>query len=347
MSMASDETSSPSELLASARRGDQRAFELLGERHRREVYLHCYRMLGSLHDAEDVVQETFLRAWRSIRGFEGRASFRAWLYRIATNTCLNALASRGRSRRILPYDRAPPADAMPQGSPASDVDWLEPWPDSLQETVEDEAAAPDVRYEMREAIRLAFIAAIQHLPPRQRAVLLLRDVMGWSARESAALLDTSVASVNGALQRARATMRGRYTRAEPTISGTITDEQYALLDRYRRSWENADVSAFVELLQEDAVITMPPWPQWYAGREAIGRFFSWTFRPEGHAPFRLKRITANAQPAFAFYGQWPDQEWRAHSIQVITLDGNTISAMTSFVSPELFPAFGLPPRLAP
>src|SRR5438034_1644739 len=203
-------------LLASAKGGDRRAFQQLTEPHRRELLVHCYRMLGSFHDAEDLVQETLLRAWRGLKSFDGRASTRYWLYRIATNACLNALATRASASRVLPETESPATEQMPDREPASDIAWLEPYPDSALEQIADEAPGPDVRYEMREAVQLAFIAAIQLLPPRQRAALLLRDVLGWSAADVARLLDASVASVNGALQRARAMIDKRFPTGRPS-----------------------------------------------------------------------------------------------------------------------------------
>jgi RNA polymerase sigma-70 factor, ECF subfamily len=300
-------------------------------------------MLGSFHDAEDLVHETFLRAWRGLQRFEGRVSFRNWLYRIATNACLNALASRARARRVLPETQGPPSDQMPDPEPASDIAWLEPYPDAALEGLADTAPGPDARYEMHEAVQLAFIASIQLLPPRQRAALLLHDVLGWSAAESARLLDASVASVNSALQRARATLERRLPAGRPSVPPGPNDQQRALLERYVRTWETADVDGFVALLREDAVLSMPPWRQWYLGRDAIGTFFAWTQRLGRRGRFRLTPTAANRQPAFAFYSRGgPGAEWRAHSIQLLTLQDESISAMTSFVAPPLFAAFGLP-----
>jgi RNA polymerase sigma-70 factor, ECF subfamily len=315
------------------------------ERHRRELQVHCYRMLGSFHDAEDLVQETFLRAWRGIDGFEARASIRGWLYRIATNACLNVLASRARASRVLPDMQGPAFDRMPDPAPASDVPWLEPCPDVAIEGAAAMPPGPDARYELREAVRLSFIAAIQSLPPRQRAVLLLHDVVGWSAAEVADLLDGSVASVNSLIQRARATLDARLPEGRTSVTSSPTDRQRALLDRYLRSWESVDVASFVDLLQEEAVLSMPPWPHWYRGRAAIGTVFSWTARLGGHGPFRLVPTGANGQPAFAFYSRFQGTEWRAHSIQVLTLDGDAVAEMTSFITPSLFGAFGLPATL--
>jgi RNA polymerase sigma-70 factor (ECF subfamily) len=297
-------------LLASAKGGDRRAFQQLTEPHRRELLVHCYRMLGSFHDAEDLVQETLLRAWRGLKGFDGRASTRYWLYRIATNACLNTLATRASAGRVLPETESPATEQMPDREPASDIAWLEPYPDSALEQIADDAPGPEARYEMREAIQLAFIAAIQLLPPRQRATLLLTDVLGWSAAESARLLDSSVAAVNSALQRARTTLEERLAGRPRRVAAAASEEQRALLERYVRAWESTDVDGFTALLKEDAVMSMPPWRQWYRGRAAIATFFAGTGRPGGHAPFRLVPTAANRQPAFAINSCGQSPEWR-------------------------------------
>jgi len=341
--MVAAEMPDPATLLAFAKRGDRDAFQRLAEPHRRELQLHCYRMLGSFHDAEDLVQETFLRAWRGLSRFEERASFRSWLYRIATNACLKVLASRARPRRVLPETQGPPFVQMPEGGPATEIAWLEPYPDAALEGIADTAPGPDARYEMREAVQLAFVAAIQHLPPRQRAVLLLHDVLGWSATETGRLLDASVASVNSALQRARATLEKRLPAGRQSNQPVPDDRQRALLERYVRAWESADVNSFVALLREDAVLSMPPWREWYRGLEAIRAFFVWAWRPGGHGPFRLVPIAANGQPGFAFYSRGGNgQEWRAHSIHLLMLRDTSIASLTFFVNPQLFPMFGLP-----
>ena len=329
-------------LLASAKSGDRHAFQQLSEPHRRALRVHCYRMLGSFHDAEDMVQETLLRAWRGLQGFDGRASTRYWLYRIATNACLNALATRASAGRVLPETESPATEQMPDREPASDIAWLEPYPDSALDRIADDAPGPAARYEMREAVQLAFIAAIQLLPPRQRAALLLSDVLGWSAAESARLLDSSVAAVNSALQRARATLEERLPGGPPRTAVAASDAQRALLERYVRAWESTDVDGLTALLKEDAVMSMPPWKQWYCGRAAIAAFFVGTGRSGGHAPFRLVPTAANRQPTFAFYSRWQGPEWRFHSIQLLTLHGDTIAAMTSFVMPALASVFDLP-----
>jgi RNA polymerase sigma-70 factor (ECF subfamily) len=333
----------PSTLVDSAKKGDRDAFQQLTEPYRRELQLHCYRMLGSLHDAEDLVQETFLRAWRGLNGFEGRASFRGWLYRIATNACLNAIASRVSGRRVLPEMHGPPSDQPPDGEPATEVAWLEPYPDTALEGIADTAPSPEARYEMREAVQLAFIAAIQHLPPRQRAILLLRDVLGWTAGETAALLDASVASVNSALQRARTTLAKGFPTGRPCDNPAPDDRQRALLEGYVQAWESADLDGFAALLKEDAILSMPPWPQWYLGRKAIRAFLDWAWDSPGISSSRLVPIAANRQPAFALYRRGTeDPELRAHGINLLTLQDNAIAVLTVFRDPRLFAAFGLP-----
>ncbi|HLW93465.1 MAG TPA: sigma-70 family RNA polymerase sigma factor [Roseiarcus sp.] len=326
-------------------RADQ-AFERLAEPLRREIKLHCYRMLGSLHEAEDLVQETYLRAWRGFDSFERGTAFRAWLYRIATNACLNALASRRHMQRFLPDLKGPAAAnvQMPEGAPPTDVAWLEPYPDADLEGIADDAPNPEARYTSREAVQLAFVAAIQQLPPRQRAALMLCDVLGWAVAEVATLLGGSTASINSALQRARETLAKRYPDGRPPAALRPDAAQQKLLGRYLKAWEGHDLDGFVALLKEDATFTMPPWLQWYAGREAIGSFFALAWKTCGG--LRLVPIAANGQPAFAVYEcSGPNAQWAAHSIHVLTLQDDIISTLTIFtppVGPQLFPAFGLP-----
>jgi RNA polymerase sigma-70 factor (ECF subfamily) len=319
------------------------AFEQLAEPFRRELKLHCYRMLGSLHEAEDLVQETYLRAWRSFDSFEG-GSFRAWLYRIATNACLNALASRKHVQRLLPDQLAPATALMPDGAPATEVAWLEPYPDSNLNEIADDAPNPGARYASREAVQLAFVAVIQQLPPRQRAALLLCDVLGWAAAEAATLLGGSVASINSALQRARETLAKRYPDSRMPVASRPNPAQQKLLGRYLQAWEGHDLDGFVALVKEDATYTMPPWLQWYAGREAIGSFFAMAWKTCGG--LRLVPTAANGQPAFAVYERaGADGQWIAHSIHVLALEDDMISTLTLFVpptGPRLFHAFGLP-----
>lgn len=328
-----------------------RSFERLTGPFRRELKVHCYRMLGSLHEAEDLVQETYLRAWRSFDTFDGTGSLRAWLYRIATNACLNAIAGRKSAKRLLPDQHGAATLQMPDGKPATEVAWLEPFPDAELDQIADDAPNPEARYAAGESVRLAFIAAIQQLPPRQRAVLLLCDVLGWSAAETAVLLDGSIASINSALQRARETLSGHYpgdhSGVIPRPLAPPTQAQQELLGRYMRAWETLDVSALVALLKEDAIYTMPPVAQWYSGRDAIRAFFDWAWK--FYSGCRLIPTSANGQPAFAAYTRMgADPQWKAHSIHLPELDQDGIVRLTLFVKPggpELFSAFGLPPIL--
>ena len=339
----SDRVSSAA-LAAGSNTHHNRAFEQLVEPFRREIKLHCYRMLGSLHDAEDLVQETYLRAWRSFDSFEGRGSLRSWLYRIATNACLNAIASRKHASRTLPDQWGKATTRMPDGTRSADVAWLEPYPDVYLEDIPDDAPGPDARYAAREAVQLAFVAVVQQLPPRQRAALLLCDVLGWSALEAASLLGGSTASINSALQRARETLSKRYPEGRSAVSSPVTPAQQEVLARYLQAWETLDVDALVALLKDDATYTMPPVSEWYSGRTAIGSFFRWAFKP--YDSFRLVQTAANRQAAFAAYSRnSPDQPWAAHSIHVLSLVSDEISRITLFakpVGPDLLSHFGLP-----
>jgi RNA polymerase sigma-70 factor (ECF subfamily) len=321
-------------VVARARAGDGDAFALLVGPYRQGVHLHCYRMLGSLQDAEDLLQETLLRAWRALDGFEERSSFRGWLYRIATNACLDAL--KRRHRRLLPDALSPPADPAAAAAPAADAAWLEPYPDVLLNA--HEAADPERRYETRETIELAFITAIHCLSPRQRSVLLLRDALGFSARETAAMLDASVASVNSALHRARTVVDAR----DPANRDmTVADRESTLVASYVRAWEAADVDALVALLCEDARVTMPPTPSWYLGREAIARFLTGFFAGEDGSDTQLVRTAANRQPALAVFARRPGDVYRPLALKVLTVEGGAIAAITGFADPRLFPLFGL------
>lgn len=319
-------------------------FEKLAEPLRRELKVHCYRMLGSVHEADDLVQETYLRAWRSFDSFEPGTSMRAWLYRIATNACLNALASRKSARRLLPDQVRGATEQMPPGAPATDVAWLEPLPDSNLTGIADEAPDPEARYTSRESVQLAFVATIQQLPPRQRAVLLLCDVLGWAAAEAATLLGSSTASINSALQRARETLDKHYPQGRPLAAPQPDRAQRELVSRYVKAWEGHDLDGFVALLKEDATVVMPPWLEWYAGREIIRSFFgsSWKTCNGLH----LVPTAANGQPALAVY-EWNGsvRVWEAHSIHVLTLEQGAIATMTLFLEPRLLEVFGLPLQL--
>lgn len=323
------------------------AFAARFERHRGELQVHCYRMLGSFEDSEDLVQETFLRAWRKRASFgsDGRSSFRAWLYRIATNACLDVL--RTQPRRVLPPQVAAAADPAAPPPPPADLPWLQPYPDRLLEPVSPAEDEPGSVVVARETIELAFIAAIQHLPPRQRAVLILRDVLGWPAKDTASLLDVSVGSVNSALQRGRATLRDRLgeRRTDWARSSEPNEEERELLRRYVDAHERADADALAELLREDARLTMPPHPAWYAGRTAILIAARQGFDPEfGH--LRTLVAAANRQPAAAHYLRPPgESEHRPLALDVLRIEDGRVAEITSFVFPGLFPAFGLPPTL--
>lgn len=330
-------------LVAAARSGDERAFADLAARYHREIHLHCYRMLGSFADAEDLVQETLLRAWRGLPRFEERASVRAWLYKIATNACLKALARR--PRQFAPPRLGPPASGGAQASPpTAEVLHLQPYPDALLDLARD--TDPAARYLEREGVELAFIVAIQHLPPRQRAVLIMREVLGWSAAECADLLDITVPAVTSALQRARA----RVAKLDPdgaTPQPFSNELERSLLRRYVDAWHRADIAALVALLREDAVMTMPPSPTWFLGREAIGAFFA--SRPaDGESIDRLRLVEtrANRQPTLAAYRIGDDGVYQPYGLMVLTIDGDSISEITGFLEQGLFPAFGLPTALA-
>jgi RNA polymerase sigma-70 factor (ECF subfamily) len=332
------------ELVGAASAGDQEAFRRLFDEHRRAIHVHCYRMLGSLHDAEDATQETFLRGWRRLGTFEGRSTLRSWLYGIATNACLDMLERR--SKRVLPHDVTPAADPHADVQPpATEIPWLEPYPDVLLED-----ADPSVVVFARETIELAFLAAIQHLSPKQRAVLILRDVLHWSASEVAELLDTSAAAVNSALQRARATLsrRAPASHLDAAASRASDEDEQRLLQRYVRAWEHADVAALVALLKEDATMTMPPVPSWYAGREAIGAFFAThVFGPAGVGETRLVVTRANRAPALAVY-HWNEEEdvFRPLGIKIFAIAEGAIATISGFSDTSLFPLFQLPPALS-
>jgi RNA polymerase sigma-70 factor (ECF subfamily) len=322
---------------------EESAFAALVERHRGELQVHCYRMLGSFEESEDLVQETFLRAWRkrATFGSDGRTSFRAWLYRIATNACLDVL--RSRPRRVLAPQVAAADPAAPP-SPPADLPWLQPYPDRLLEPTAPADDEPGAVVVARETIELAFLAAIQHLPPRQRAVLILREVLGWSAKDTASLLEASIASVNSALQRARATLRDHLPerRTEWAPSSAPSREERELLRRYLQAHERADADALAELLREDARLTMPPHPTWYAGRKAILIASQKGFDPEFG---RLRSVVAgaNMQPAAAHYLRRPgESKYWPLALDVLRIEGGCVAEITSFVFPGLFPAFGLP-----
>jgi RNA polymerase sigma-70 factor (ECF subfamily) len=327
---------------AMLRSGDEAAFAALSEPFRRQLHVHCYRMLGSFDDAEDLVQETLLRAWRGRAGFEGRSTVRTWLYRIATNACLDFLESK--SRRLQSLDG-------PQGEAPNAVEWLQPYPDRLLDQIASSASGPDALVIARETIELAYLAAIQYLPPRQRAVLILRDALGWSAKETAELLDDSVASVNSALFRARSLMRKRLSkrRLEWSRAATPTTDERKLLERYMDATDRADSAALAVLLRDEVRLTMPPFPTWFQGRDEIVLAFELsTERGSSSYLGRLRTVAtaANRQPAVAAYVQRPgDSQYRALGVDVLRLEGDRVIEITRFVNADLFAAFGLPSTL--
>ena len=327
--------------LTRARAGDEDAFRELTDPYRRELQLHCYRILGSLQDAEDLLQETLVAAWRGLEGFEGRSSVRAWLYRIATNRCLNMLRDRGRRPQESPL-----MAELPEPTRRTDPIWLEPYPDVLLDGVADTSPGPQARYEMREAVGLAFVAALQHLPPRQRAVLVLRDVLGFHGAEVADMLKSSEASVKGALQRARATLDSRRAaggREHAPLPSSARERE--LVGRFVDAVERGDIDGVVCMLTADAWLTMPPQPYEYQGHAAIAAFLQDRARVRG-VPLRLVATRANGQPAFGCY--LPDPQAaiaHAYGLLVLTLEGDRISAITWFFDRGLFPNFGLPRTL--
>jgi len=320
-------------------------FARLADPFRGELLAHCYRMLGSVHDAEDQVQETMIRAWRSYGEFEGRASLRTWLYRIATNACLRALENR--SRRPLPSGLAGPGDdpQAPLAAARPEVPWLQPFPDALLSGGAAGLADPASIVTSREGMRLALIAALQYLPARQRAVLILRDVLGWRAGEVAELLGTSTTAVNGVLHRARARLEQAAPAADEVREPTDPDAR-ALVGRYAAAFENADMTALTELLHDDAVLEMPPLPTWFAGRDVVLAFLG--ARVLGQpGDFRLIPTAANGQPALAGYLRDHEGVYRAHAVQVLTLAGSRVARIVSFNDPALVTTFGLPQVLQP
>jgi RNA polymerase sigma-70 factor (ECF subfamily) len=321
---------------AAARAGaPEDEFSRVSEPFRRELWAHCYRMVGSVHDAEDLVQETYLQAWRAFGRFEGRSSVRTWLYRIATRACLKAL--QGRARRPLPSGLGAPADPdRARGSGGGEVPWLEPAPDALL------AADPAAVVEARQTLRLAFVAALQHLPGRQRAVLILRDVLAWRADEVAALLGSSTAAVNSALQRARERLRD-VAPAEAELAEPAGPARRAMLDRYAAAFENADLDALTALLTDDAVWEMPPVPEWFAGRAAVVRFLSGRLvSPGGN---RMVPVRLNGQPGFAAYARGADGAYRAHALHVLTVAPAGVARVVAFLGADLFGPCGLPAAL--
>ena len=328
----------PAELIARARAGDGEAFRALTEPHRRELQVHCYRMLGSLQDAEDALQDTLLAAWQGLGGFEGRASIRTWLYRIATNRCLDAL--RAASRRPAKEWDIPGVDP-PEPTRLGEVVWLEPYPDTLLEDAMGVPLGPEARYEQTESISLAFVTALQLLPPRQLAVLVLRDVLGFHAKEVADMLDSSVESVTSALKRARASLQSSAEEREPAPAADSPSEQ-ALVAEFVRAYESADLDAIVALLTDDVFVSMPPMPLEYEGRDVVARFCAGILRPGRR--FDLVPTRANGQPAFGTYLRGPTGIRHGTGLFVLTVTGDRICAMTRFEN-SVYPWFGLPHSL--
>jgi len=317
-------------LLDAARAGDNAAFQALVAPHLRALHLHSYRMLGSYHDAEEALQETLLRAWQGLGGFEGRAPLRHWLYRITTTTCLKIINRRARDPITTSLD----------------VAWLQPYPDALLDQLTDLDADPAVIIDRRESVALAFIAALQVLPANQRAVLILREVLGWPAQQVADLLGTSVAAVNSALQRARAAVAA--SQASGTTDAAARPDsgrQRRVVDAFLRAWRECDIPALAALLRDDATLTMPPQAIRIVGRDAVTGFFA-TVPAEGRLDLiRLVEVRANGNPAVAAYLPDTTGECRGYGIMVLTITGDQIATITGFPDPELFPAFGLPVAL--
>lgn len=329
------------EVLGSAQAGDRAAFDALVAPFRRELKAHCYRMSGSVHDAEDLLQDTLLRAWRALSKFEGRSSLRTWLYRVATSACLDAADKK--KARTLPMSLGPAATTHEGMQPDPEIGWLEPLPAGM---VPELPVNPEVRFSARESVSLAFLAALQRLPPKQRAVLLLRDVLGWPATECAELLETSVPSVNSALQRARDTMATASAVPPPAPAESDTAVR-SLLARYVRAWEEADVPGLVALLHEDAVLSMPPMSGWFQGPRSIGDAIGAMVLPkEARGVFRLVPIEANGESGFAMYAKDAAGVYRAQAIHVVRIAGAKVAEVTAFIDATLFPAFGLGDTLA-
>jgi RNA polymerase sigma-70 factor (TIGR02960 family) len=329
------------DLLTRARAGDGDAFRELTEPYRRELQVHCYRMLGSFQDAEEALQDTLLAAWQGLGGFEGRASVRTWLYRIATNRCLNA--RRSASRRPAKEWDVPKVEP-PEPTRLGDVVWLEPYPDVLFAGAIDAPLGPEARYDQTEAISLAFVTALQVLPPRQLAVLVLRDVLGFHANEVAEMLDSTVDSVNSALKRARASLQRRLAmagdREPPPASDSAAED--AIVAKFVQAYESADLDALVDLLTDDVLVSMPPMPFEYEGRDVVARFSASIFGAGRR--FDLVRTRANGQPAFGLYLRAPTGIRHGTGLMVLTFTGDRISAMTRF-DKSVLPWFGLPRSL--
>jgi RNA polymerase sigma-70 factor (ECF subfamily) len=335
------------ELLEAARGDDEDAFGRLVAPHRNELHAHCYRMLGSVPDAEDALQEALLGAWRGLPGFEGRSSIRSWLYKIATNACLKAIERR--PKRVLPIDYGPAADPHDRpAEPLAESVWVEPYPDETL-GLADGLAGPDARYERRESVELAFVAALQHLPARQRAVLILREVLGFSGGEVAEALETTPASVYSALQRAHKTVDERLPERsqQDTLRSLRDDRVRRIAAAYADAWERGDVDAVVAMLAEEAIIAMPPAASWYGGREAVATFLRARPFAEG-SRWRLLPTRANGQLAFGHYILDPGKgRFVPHGVNVLTMRGDRIDEIIAFLTTTPFEYFGLPNEVEP
>jgi RNA polymerase sigma-70 factor (TIGR02960 family) len=327
------------DLISRARAGDGEAFRALTEPHRRELHVHCYRMLGSVQDAEDALQDTMLSAWQGLAGFGGQASIRTWLYRIATNKCLNALRA-ARRRPAKAWDI--PGMEPPEPTRLGEAVWLGPFPDSLLDGAFDVPLGPEARYEQTESISLAFVAALQALPPRQLAVLVLRDVLGFHADEVADMVDTTVASVNSALTRARANLARQRTQLQTPTATAGSPEEDVIVARFVHAYETADVAALVELFTDDVFLSMPPMSLEYQGRDVAARFFARLLTPGRR--YHLVPTRANGAPAFGAYVHGPDEELQASGLFAVTVADGHIVAMTRFENTVL-DWFGLPMSL--
>jgi len=332
--------------LARAQRGDEDAFARLTEPYRRELQLHCYRIVGSLQDAEDLLQETMLAAWRGLEQFEGRSSLRAWLYTIATNRCLNALRDRERRPQAAPGDhRGGPGRMAHPPESFAEIGWLQPYPDALLEGVMDRAPGPAARYEAKESVALAFVSGLQHLAPRQRAVLVLRDVLGFHADEVADMLGSSEASVNSALQRARGTLDKRMAPRQERVAVPSAGDDAEMIRRFANAFESDDIEGVVALLTDDAVISMPPQPEWHQGRDAIASFLRARHAERLPSRWRFYRVAANLQPAYAYYLE-EDGEWVRGGMFVLAVRRDGIESITRFPDDgRLLDRFDAPPHL--
>jgi RNA polymerase sigma-70 factor (ECF subfamily) len=346
MSTAPEVQPEANAILNAVRSGDEAAFGAMAERYRRQLQVHCYRMVGSFDDAEDLVQETMLRAWRARANFEGRSTFRHWLYRIATNACLNAVQ---RSPRRVTAPDVIPATNDPRTVPKWDTEipWIQPYPDELLEPAAPPETEPDSVAVARETIELVYLAAIQHLPPRQRAVLILRDALDWSAQETADLLEMSLPSVNSALHRARSTMRARLPQreTEEVSANRPTADERAVLQQFMDAFERADAAALTALLREDARLTMPPALMWFDGRDSVMALYSQLLGPDSFGDFKLVPTAANRQLAGAAYLRARGKpEYRLTGLNVLRIEGGRILEITAF-RPDLCSGFGLPQKL--